>query len=139
MTGPPTGKEAARPAELDEFAACGIESPTDLRELFAPRFYFGCEADDPLVVWAFREDVNPLGARLRPVLGSDISHWDVPDMTEPVAEAFELVERGVLDAGEFRELTFVNPVRLHGTLNPEFFAGTVCEQAAAALLATEPG
>jgi predicted TIM-barrel fold metal-dependent hydrolase len=131
-------RPAARPAELDEFAACGIESPSDLRELFAPRFYFGCEADDPLLVWAFREDLNPLGARLRPVLGSDISHWDVPDMTEPVAEAFELVERGLLDAGEFRELTFVNPVRLHGALNPDFFAGTVCEQAAAALLATEP-
>ena len=49
------------------------------------------------MAWAFREDVNPLGARLRPILGSDISHWDVPDMTEPVAEAYELVERGVID------------------------------------------
>ena len=61
---------------------------------FEPNFYFGCEADDPLVAWAFRDDVNPLGARLRPVLGSDISHWDVRDMTEPVAEAYELVEHG---------------------------------------------
>jgi hypothetical protein len=59
-------------------------------------------------------------------------------MTEPVAEAFELVERGLLDAGEFRELTFVNPVRLHGALNPDFFLGTVCEEAAAALLAAGP-
>ena len=131
-------RPAARPAQLDEFAACEIESPSDLRELFAPRFYFGCEADDPLLVWAFRDDVNPLGTRLRPVLGSDISHWDVPDMTEPIAEAFEMVERGLLDAAEFHELTFVNPVRLHGTLNPDFFAGTVCEQAAATLLSAEP-
>ena len=60
----------------------------DLRARFEPNFYFGCEADDPLVAWAFRDDVNPLGARLRPVLGSDISHWDVRDMTEPVAEAY---------------------------------------------------
>jgi predicted TIM-barrel fold metal-dependent hydrolase len=132
------GRPAARPAEVDEFAACGIHEPADLRALFEPHFYFGCEADDPLVVWAFRDDVNPLGARLRPVLGSDISHWDVPDMTEPVAEAFELVERGLLTAGEFRELTFVNPVRLHAAQNPSFFGGTVCEEAAAALLAAEP-
>ena len=42
------------------------------------RFYFGCEADDPLItVGVRRDDVNPLGARLRPVFGSDISHWDV--------------------------------------------------------------
>ena len=66
------------------------------RRCFEPNFYFGCEADDPLVAWAFRDDVNPLGARLRPILGSDISHWDVPDMTEPVAEAYELVEHGVI-------------------------------------------
>ena len=32
---------------------------------------------------------NPLGARLRAMMGSDISHWDVPDMTEPVADAYE--------------------------------------------------
>jgi len=90
------------------------------------------------VTWAFREDVNPLGMRLRPVLGSDISHWDVPDMTEPVAEAFELVERGLLGPREFRELTLVNPVRLHAGVNPRFFEGTCCEQAAAEVLATEP-
>ena len=132
-------RPAARPVQLDEFAACRIEEPADVRTLFESRFYFGCEADDPLVVWAFRQDVNPLGARLRPVLGSDISHWDVPDMTEPIAEAFELVERGLLSPGEFRELTLVNPVRLHAGVNPGFFEGTRCEQAAAEVLAAEPG
>jgi predicted TIM-barrel fold metal-dependent hydrolase len=127
-------RPAARPAELDEFAACRVAEPDDLRTLFESRFYFGCEADDPLLVWAFRDDVNPLGARLRPVLGSDISHWDVPDMTEPIAEAFGLVERGLLTEAEFEELTFVNPVRLHGEANPDFFAGTRCAAAAAAVL-----
>ncbi len=131
-------RPAARPAQLDEFAALGVADAAELRTLFESRFYFGCEADDPLVTWAFREDVNPLGMRLRPVLGSDISHWDVPDMTEPVAEAFELVERGLLGAREFRELTLVNPVRLHAAGNPRFFEGTCCEQAAAEVLATEP-
>jgi len=109
----------------------------DLRALFEPSFYFGCEADDPLVAWAFRSDVNPLGARMRPILGSDISHWDVPDMTEPVAEAYELVERGVISEGDFRELTFVNPVRLHAGANPDFFTGTVCEGAATGVLEAE--
>ena len=57
------------------------------------------------------------------MLGSDISHWDVRDMTEPVAEAFELVEHGVITERDFRDLTFVNPVRLHAGANPEFFDG----------------
>jgi hypothetical protein len=128
-------RPAARPAQVDEFAAVGIDTVDDLRARFEPNFYFGCEADDPLVAWAFRDDVNPLGARLRPVLGSDISHWDVRDMTEPVAEAFELVEHGVITEGDFRDLTFVNPVRLHAGPNPQFFRGTVCEAAATQVLA----
>jgi predicted TIM-barrel fold metal-dependent hydrolase len=132
------GRPAARPEALDEFAACEIDQPTDLRDLFERHFYFGCEADDPLLVWAFRDDINPLGARFRPVLGSDISHWDVPDMTEPIAEAFELVERGLMTEDQFRELTFLNPVRLHGAANPSFFAGTGCETAAAEALRREP-
>jgi predicted TIM-barrel fold metal-dependent hydrolase len=128
-------RPAARPANVDEFSACEIDTADDLRARFEPSFYFGCEADDPLVAWAFRDDVNPLGTRLRPILGSDISHWDVPDMTEPVAEAYELVERGLVTEDDFRDLTFVNPVRLHATGNPDFFAGTVCERAAADALA----
>jgi hypothetical protein len=131
-------RPAARPAQVDEFAAVGIDTVDDLRTRFEPNFYFGCEADDPLVAWAFRDDVNPLGTRLRPVLGSDISHWDVRDMTEPVAEAFELVEHGVITDTDFRDLTFVNPVRLHAGPNPRFFEGTVCEAAAVQAL-TEVG
>ena len=125
-------RPAGRPAEINEFAATGIESVHEFLALFVPRFYFGCEADDPLVAWAFAERVNPLGARFRPIFGSDISHWDVPDMTEPVAEAFELVERGVIGVTEFREFMFLNPVRLHAGANPRFFDGTVVEAAAAA-------
>jgi hypothetical protein len=87
------------------------------------------------MAWAFDERLNPGRARLRPIFGSDISHWDVPDMTEPVAEAHELVERGLITDGDFRDLTFANPVRLHASGNPDFFADTVCERAAADLLA----
>ena len=130
-------KPAARPVQLDDFAAAGIEKAQDLLELFVPRFYFGCEADDPLSVWAFAERANPLGARFRAMLGSDISHWDVTDMTLPVEEAFELVERGAMSPADFREFAFLNAVKLHGGMNPNFFAGTAVEAAAAAALANE--
>jgi predicted TIM-barrel fold metal-dependent hydrolase len=128
-------RPGARPRVLDEFEAVGITKKSDIRDKFVPNFFFGCEADDPLIAWAFREDVNPLGAKMQPMFGSDISHWDVPDMTEPVEEAYELVEHGLLDAGQFRELMFLNAVKLHGGMNPEFFAGTAVDAAVAEALA----
>jgi hypothetical protein len=131
------GRPGARPDTLDEFEACESEKPEDLVALFEGRFYFGCEADDPLITWAFAESVNPLGARLRPIFGSDIAHWDVQDMTQPVAEAFELVEHGLIGEREFRELTFLNPARLHAGPNPAFFARTVVETAVADALAQD--
>jgi len=128
---------AARPERLDEFDAVGLSRAEDIRDRFVPNFYFGCEADDPLAAWAFSSDVNPFGARLRAMLGSDIAHWDVVDMTEPVAEAYEGVEKGRLTEGDFREFAFENAVRLHGGMNPDFFAGTVVEAAAADVLVAD--
>jgi len=128
-------RPAARPDQLDDFAAAGIENAQDLHDLFIPHFYFGCEADDPLAAWAFAEDVNPMGARLRAMLGSDIAHWDVTDMTLPVEEAWELVEHGRLGPAEFRDFAFTNAVRLHAGMNPDFFAGTAVEAAVADVLA----
>jgi len=78
--------------------------------------------------------VNPYGARLQAMFGSDISHWDVPDMTETVSEAWEHVEEGRIDRGAFRDFVFANAVRMHGGANPRFFTGTVVEAAAAAEL-----
>jgi hypothetical protein len=126
---------AARPKQLDEFARALITKAEDIRDLFVPNFYFGCEADDPLVGWAFADKVNPMGARLRAMVGSDISHWDVPDMNEPMEEAWELVEDGRITAADFREFTFLNPLRLHAGMNPKFFEGTICEKAAAEAIA----
>ncbi len=127
---------AARPKQLDEFSRALIRKAEDIRDLFVPNFYFGCEADDPLVGWAFADKVNPMGAKLRAMIGSDISHWDVPDMTEPVEEAYEMVEHGQISAENFRDFTFTNPLRLHAGMNPKFFEGTVCESAAAKALAS---
>ncbi|HKD66627.1 MAG TPA: amidohydrolase family protein [Candidatus Binataceae bacterium] len=128
-------RPAVRPEMLDEFAPAQIRRAEDIRDLFVPNFYFGCEADDPLVAWAFSGRVNPMGARLRAMMGSDISHWDVPDMTEPIAEAYGLVERGLITEEDFREFTFLNPVRLHAGMNPRLFEGTICEKAVAQALA----
>jgi hypothetical protein len=123
------------PPALDEWAACGIEGARDLRDLFVPRFYFGCEADDPLVPWAFDARVNPMGSKLRAMFSSDIGHWDVPEMAEVLAEAHELVERGLVTPEDFRDFVFANPVRFYTSLNPDFFRGTRCEAAAARVVA----
>jgi predicted TIM-barrel fold metal-dependent hydrolase len=125
------------PPSLDEWQACGIERPEDIRELFVPRFYFGCEADDPSVAWAFDDRVNPMGAKLRAMFSSDMGHWDVTDMSDVLAEAHELVEGKLIDEGDFRDFVFANPVRFYTSVNPDFFRGTRVEAEAAALVASE--
>ena len=119
------------PENPDDFAHCTIRDPKDIRDRYVPNFFFGCEAEDPLIAWAFNSRVNPLGARLNAVLGSDIGHWDVPDMEEIAAEAYELVEQGVLSEQDFRDFTFANPIKLWASLNPDFFKGTAIEAAVA--------
>ncbi len=118
--------------ELDEL---GITCGEDLRPLFEPNFYFGCEADDHFVKLSFDTSMNPFGAKLKAMFSSDVGHWDVPDMTKTVEEAYELVEHGLVDGAEFKEFMFSNAVKLHAGMNPEFFKGTVVESEAAALIA----
>src|SRR3989475_580670 len=120
---------------LDDYAACRITRKEDIRELFVPRYYFGCEADDPLNAWAFNPKANPMGARLNAFFSSDIGHFDVPDMTDVVPEAYELVEHGLLTEDDFRDFMFANAVRFWGEVNPDFFKGTVVEKQAAEVLA----
>ncbi len=123
------------PYSLDEFAACGIDSAEDVRERFVPSFYFGCEADDPMNALAFDPRINPMGARLHAIFGSDIGHWDVTDARQVVEEAYESVEHGLLSKQDFRAFSFENPVRFWTALNPGFFDGTAIESAARALRA----
>ena len=124
--------------ELDEFAALEIESAEDFRERFTASMYFGCEADDPSTAWAFADGVNPFGAKLRAMFGSDIGHWDVIEMDGVVEEVYEMVERGQISEADLRAFSFTNPVQLHGRSNPAFFDGTSIESAARALLAGQP-
>ncbi|HEX2172861.1 MAG TPA: amidohydrolase, partial [Dehalococcoidia bacterium] len=128
------GRHDVDPSLRDEFAACGIETVEDIRDHFIPNFYFGCEADDPLNAWAFNRRVNPLGVQIKAILGSDIGHWDVPDMTEVVPEAWELVEDGVITEEDFRAFVCDNAITLYGGPNPGFFKGTVIEADAAKVL-----
>jgi hypothetical protein len=118
----------------DDFVDAKLTSVEDIRDRFCTNFYWGCEADDPLVGVAFDPRVTPLGARVPAFFASDLGHWDVPEFDEPLAEAFELVERGILDADQLRDFLFVNPVRFYASLNPTFFAGTAIEKEAADVL-----
>jgi len=120
---------------LDDYFRCEIKAKSDIKELFVPRFYFGCEADDPSNAWAFNRKANPMGARLNAIFSSDVGHFDVPDMTEVVPEAYELVEDGLMDDGDFRDFMFGNAVRFWGEVDPDFFKGTVVEKAASEVLA----
>jgi predicted TIM-barrel fold metal-dependent hydrolase len=121
------------PDDLDDWRACGIDGLEDFKPLFVDRFYFGCEADDPLNVLAFDTRINPLGSRLAAVFGSDLGHWDVTDFSGVVSEAYELVEHGRITEDDFRDFVFTNPANLYLTGNPDFFKGTAVESAAARL------
>jgi predicted TIM-barrel fold metal-dependent hydrolase len=121
----------------DDFVAAQVTSVEDIRDQFCNSFYWGCEADDPLVGLAFDRRVTPLGALVPAFFASDLGHWDVPEFDEPLEEAYELVERDILDGGELREFLFTNPLRFYASLNPKFFVGTAIEQEAAATLRQE--
>ena len=120
---------------LDDYSRCKIARKEDFRDLYVARFYFGCEADDPINAWAFNRKANPMNARLNAFFSSDIGHFDVPDMTDVVPEAYELVEHGLLTDDDFRDFMFTNAVRFWGEVNGDFFKGTVVEKQAAAVLA----
>jgi predicted TIM-barrel fold metal-dependent hydrolase len=123
------GQPQRHPKVLDDWSLCRAETLEDLRDLFIPNFYFGCEADDPMAAWAFNAKINPMGARLKAMMSSDIGHWDVTDMKEVVQEAYELVEDRIMSEEDFCDFTFANPATLYAAMNPDFFTGTVCEAA----------
>jgi hypothetical protein len=90
-------------------------------------------------VWAFNDKVNPNHVKLKAILASDIGHFDVTDISEIAEEAYEAVEDGLISEADFRAFSFENPIRLWTTGNPDFFRGTVVEDAVAAELAAPNG
>ncbi len=122
-------------AGIDEWAACPVESTEELRDLFVPNFYFGCEADDRMVAAAFDPKLNRFGAKLKAIFSSDMGHWDVSDMAGVLAESYEMVTEGRISEDDYRDFTFANTAELHASMNPDFFKGTVIEKDVEKLMA----
>ena len=122
------------PEELNDFAGTGINGGRDILRIFDNNFYFGSEADDRMTAVAFDTKLNHYGAKMNAVLGSDIGHWDVPDMTKVMVEAYELVDEGFMDEEASHDFTYGNVVRMHTGMNPAFFKGTIVEQEVASNL-----
>ena len=57
----------------------------------------------------------------------------MPDITEVLAEAYELVEHELIDLDDFRSFTFTTPASFWTATNPDFFVGTRVEKEVAAL------
>jgi len=67
---------------------------------------------------------------LKPILGSDIGHFDVVVAATVLGEAWEMVDDELISEADFRAFTFTNVVELYRSMNPDFFVGTVIEAAA---------
>jgi hypothetical protein len=102
-----------------------------LARLFTERFFFGCEADDPLNAVAYDRARSPFGLSLHALFGSDIGHWDVPEIDHVLLEAWELVEAGIVAEEDFRRFAFASPVAFWTANNPRFFDGTLVAEAVA--------
>jgi predicted TIM-barrel fold metal-dependent hydrolase len=120
---------------IDEFAGSGINSKEDIKRMFVEQFYFGCEADDPINVWAFNDKASPLGVKLKAMMASDIGHFDVLDITEVAEEAHEAVEHGLMSEDDFRAFCFENPAEFWTSGNRGFFKGASVEAEVDKLLA----
>jgi predicted TIM-barrel fold metal-dependent hydrolase len=121
-------REFAPLPDRDDFWQTGVADAREIADLFVPRYYIGCEADDRSVAAAFNTTVNPYGSKIRATFGSDVGHWDVTDVGHVVVEARELVDDGFITEADFKEFMFSNPVELHARVNPDFFTGTRVEQ-----------
>jgi len=121
------GFAAGDPSQIDEWRQSGVGSPEDIRDIFQKQFYFGCEGDDPLTMMAYRPMGTPFDLRLNAFYGSDIGHWDVPDMSECLEETTELVDHGLMSANELRQFVYATPREFWTANNPDFFKGTRIE------------
>ena len=124
----------ADPALMDEWAPSGIGSAAEIGDIFTKQFYFGCEGDDPLNALAWNTKGLPFDVKLHTLYGSDLGHWDVPDMAQAAHEAYELVEHGLITEDAFREMVFTNAVEFWTSGNRDFFVGTAAAAAVHSLL-----
>jgi hypothetical protein len=130
---PQSRKDDDRPK--NDFEASGVNSREEIRDQFIPNFYYGAEADDKMTSLAFNGKINHFGSKMKAVFSSDIGHWDVPDMSGVLHEAWEMVEQETITEDDFREFVCENTAEMHYQMNPNFFKGTVVEDAVAKLMA----
>ncbi|MEI9948521.1 MAG: amidohydrolase family protein [Pseudomonadota bacterium] len=116
-----------KPEELEDFAAAGIEKIEDIKTRWVDSFFFGSESDDRTVAHAFNDKANPLGVKINAIYSSDVGHWDVPDLTEVLAESRALVDQGAITEADFKAWVFENPYRLYTESKADFFKGTAVE------------
>lgn len=114
-------------SELEDFGAAGIQSIEDIRARWVNSFFFGSESDDRTIAAAFNDKANPLGVKINAIYSSDVGHWDVPDLTAPLAESWDLVREGVISEDDFKAYVFGNPYKFYTEANPNFFKGTAVE------------
>ena len=76
---------------------------------------------------AFDKRLNHFDVELKAMFGSDIGHWDVPDMTTCVPDAYQMVENGLMNEENFRDFMLTNPAEFFTSQNPDFFKGTTLE------------
>jgi len=115
------------PHQRNDFAAAGIEKVEDIRDRWVNNFFFGSESDDRTIAAAFNDKANPLGVKVNAIYSSDVGHWDVPDLTDPLAESWALVEEGIISEADFKAFVFGNPYKLYTEANASFFKGTAVE------------
>jgi predicted TIM-barrel fold metal-dependent hydrolase len=113
--------------DIDDYALAGITSVEDIRDRYIPNFYFGTEADDRTLGYAFDTRSTPLNAQVNMFYSSDIGHWDVPEINTILADTFQLVEEGVISAANFKQLVHTGPYNFYTANNPDFFKGTAVE------------
>jgi predicted TIM-barrel fold metal-dependent hydrolase len=113
--------------DRNDFAAAGIEKIEDIKARWVDSFFFGSESDDRTVAHAFNDKANPLGVKINAIYSSDVGHWDVPDLTEVLAESYALVQQGAITEADFKAWVFDNPYKLYTEANANFFKGTAIE------------
>lgn len=127
-------KDRQDPKLVDEFHACGMSRAEDLIDRFARPFFFGCEADEPYAGAALRGEGMPFETPIQALFSSDMGHWDVADSRTVTVEAYQQLEDGLMSETQYRSFMYGNTVRLHGSMNPKFFKGTIIENAAEEIL-----
>ena len=56
------------------------------------------------------------------------------DIGEILSETYEAVEKGLMTEEDFKDFVFTNPATFATRLNPDYFKGTVVEDAVAKLI-----